>query len=208
MSDALTLAAEARTEFGKGFARRARAAGKIPAVLYGHGSDPVHVTLPAHDTAMALKHPNALLTIELGKDSQLAIAKDIQRDPVKRIIEHIDLLIVKKGEKITVDVPVHIVGESAPGTIHVQDHSTLQVIAEATHIPESFEANIEGLEEGHNLTAGEIVLPKGVELVTDPEALVVNISVPRAAVAAEDEGAEASAEAPAAEAAADEAAAE
>lgn len=206
MSDALTLAAEARTEFGKGFARRARAAGKIPAVLYGHGTDPVHVTLPAHDTAMALKHPNALLTIQLGKTSELAIAKDIQRDPVKRIIEHIDLLLVKKGEKITVDVPVHVVGESAPGTIHIQDHSTLQVIVEATHIPEGFEANIEGLEEGHNVTAGDIELPKGVELVTDAEAIVINISVPRSAVAAEDEEAE---EAPAAEeAAGDEAAAE
>ncbi|MGC4174517.1 50S ribosomal protein L25/general stress protein Ctc [Demequina sp.] len=192
MSDALTLAAEARTEFGKGFARRARAAGKIPAVIYGHGTDPVHVTLPAHDTAMALKHPNALLTIELGKDSQLAIAKDVQRDPVKRIIEHIDLIIVKKGEKITVDVPLHVVGESAPGTIHIQDHTTLQVIAEATHIPEGFEANIEGLEEGHNLTAGQIELPKGVELVTDPDAIVVNIAVPRAAVA--DEAEEAAAE--------------
>src|SRR4029079_4987784 len=164
--------AELRENCGKGFARRARAAGKIPAVIYGHGTDPVHITLPAHDTAMALKHANALLTIELGKDSQLAIAKDIQRDAVKRIIEHIDLIIVKKGEKITVDVPLHIVGESYPGTIHIQDHSTLQVIVEATHIPESLEANIEGFEEGHNLTAGDIELPKGVELVTDAEAIV------------------------------------
>jgi large subunit ribosomal protein L25 len=158
----------------------------------------VHITLPAHDTAMALKHPNALLTIELGKDSQMAIAKDVQRDPVKRIIEHIDLIIVKKGEKITVDVPLHVVGESAPGTIHIQDHTTLQVIVEATNIPDSFEANIEGLEEGHNLTAGQIELPKGVELVTDPDAIVVNISVPRSAVAEE---AEEAAEAPAADAA-------
>lgn len=187
MSDALTLTAENRTEFGKGFARRARAAGKIPAVMYGHGTDPLHVLLPGHDTAMALKNANALLTIKLGSDSQLAIAKDVQRDPVRRIIEHIDLIIVKKGEKITVDVPLHVVGESAPGTIHIQDHSTLQVIVEATHIPEAFEANIEGLEEGHNLTAGQIELPSGVELVTDAEAIVVNIAVPRAAVAEEDE---------------------
>jgi len=203
MSDALTLVAEPRTEFGKGFARRARAAGKIPAVLYGHGTDPVHITLPAHDTAMALKHANALLTIQIGKDSQLAIAKDVQREPVHRVIEHIDLIIVKKGEKITVDVPLHVVGESAPGTIHIQDHTTLQVVAEATHIPESLEANIEGLEEGHNLTAGQVELPKGVELVTDAEAIVVNIAVPRSAVASEDEAgdetaaADASAEAPA-----------
>lgn len=200
MSDALTLTAEARTEFGKGFARRARAAGKIPAVIYGHGTDPVHITLPGHDTALALKHANALLTIKLGSDETLAIAKDIQRDPVKRIIEHVDLIIVKKGEKITVDVPVHVVGESAPGTIHVQDHSTLQVIAEATHIPEALEANIDGLEEGHNLTAADIKLPAGTELVTDPEAIVVNISVPRSAVAAEDEEAAEDEAAPAAEA--------
>ncbi len=200
MSDALTLTAEARTEFGKGFARRARAAGKVPAVIYGHGTDPVHVTLPAHDTALALKHANALLTIKLGSDETLAIAKDVQRDPVKRIIEHVDLIIVKKGEKITVDVPVHVVGESAPGTIHVQDHSTLQVIVEATHIPEAFEANIDGLEEGHNVTAGDIELPAGTELVTDPAAIIVNISVPRSAVAAEDEEAAEDEAAPAAEA--------
>lgn len=202
MSDALTLAAEARTEFGKGFARRARAAGKIPAVLYGHGTAPVHVLLPGHQTTLALKHANALLTIELGKTSELAIAKDIQRDAVKRTIEHIDLLLVKKGEKITVDVPLHIVGESAPGTIHIQDHTTLQVIVEATHIPDSFEANIEGLEEGHNLTAGDIELPKGVELVTDAEAIVVNISAPRAATAADEAADAAAAEAGAASGAA------
>jgi len=202
MSDALTLAAEARTEFGKGFARRARAAGKIPAVIYGHGTDPVHVTLPAHQTGLALKHANALLTINLADDSLLALAKDVQRDPVRRIIEHIDLLIVKKGEKITVDVPVHVVGESYPGTIHIQDHSTLQVIAEATHIPESFEANIEGFEEGHNVTAADIELPKGTELVTEPDTIIISISVPRAATAADDAADAAAAEAGAASGAA------
>ena len=198
MSDALTLAAEARTEFGKGFARRARAAGKIPAVIYGHGTDPVHVTLPAHQTGLALKHANALLTIKTGDESLLALAKDVQRDPVRRIIEHIDLLIVKKGEKITVDVPVHVVGESYPGTIHVQDHSTLQVIAEATHIPESFEANIEGLVEGHNVTAGDIELPTGSELVTEASTIIISITVPRAATAADDAADAAAAEAGAA----------
>lgn len=187
MSDALTLAAEARTEFGKGFARRARAAGKIPAVLYGHGTDPVHVLLPGHQTTLALKHANALLTIELGKTSELAIAKDIQRDPVKRIIEHIDLLLVKKGEKLTVDVPLVIVGESYPGTIHVSDHSTLQVVTEATHIPESIEISIEGLVDGDKITAGEVVLPKGTELALDPDALIVAISTPRSGTAADDE---------------------
>ena len=185
MSDKLTLAAESRTEFGKGAARRARAAGKIPAVLYGHGSEPLHVLLPGHDTMMALKHSNALLTIEWDKESQMVIAKDVQRDPVRRIIEHVDLLIVKKGEKITVDVAVHVVGESYPGTIHVLEHSSLQILAEATHLPEGIEVSIEGLTEGAKIHAGEIALPAGSELVTDPEALVIAISTPRASAADE-----------------------
>ena len=208
MSDALTLTAEPRTQFGKGFARRARMAGQIPAVIYGHGTEPVHVLLPGHDTTMALKTKNALLTIKLGGDSQLALAKDVQRDPVRRIIEHIDLLIVKKGEKITVDVPLHIVGESYPGTIHIQDHTTLQVIAEATHIPESFEANIEGLEEGHNLTAADIKLPAGAELVTEPDTILVSITVPRAATAADEAADAAAADAGAASGAASDSATE
>jgi large subunit ribosomal protein L25 len=201
MSDALTLAAEKRTEFGKGFARRARAAGKIPAVIYGHGTDPVHVLLPAHQTTLALKHANALLTIKIGSDSELAIPKDIQRDAVKRTIEHIDLLLVKKGEKLTVDVPLVIVGESYPGTIHVSDHSTLQVVTEATHIPERIEISIEGLNDGDKITAGEVVLPKGTELALDPDALIVAISLPRSGTAADDE-ADAAAETAAAETAA------
>lgn len=189
MSDKLTLTAEARTEFGKGFARRARMAGKIPAVLYGHGSDPLHVVLPGHDTMLALKHSNALFTIKLGADTHLAVAKDVQRNAVKRTIDHVDLLIVKKGEKITVDVAVHVVGESFPGTIHVLEHNTLQILAEATNLPEGIEVSIEGLEDGAKVHAGEITLPAGSELVTDPEALVVAISTPRASQ--EDEAADA-----------------
>ena len=185
MSDKLKLAAEPRSEFGKGAARRARAGGQIPAVLYGHGTDPVHVLLPGHQTMLALKHSNALFTITLGDSTELAIAKDVQRDPVRRIIEHVDLLIVKKGEKITVDVSVHVVGESYPGTIHVLEHSSLQILAEATHLPEAIEVSIEGLEEGAKIHAGEITLPAGSELVTDPEALVVAISTPRASAADE-----------------------
>ncbi len=208
MSDKLTLTAEPRTEFGKGFARRARMAGKIPAVLYGHGSDPLHVVLPGHDTMLALKHANALFTIKLGSDTHLAVAKDVQRNAVKRTIDHVDLLIVKKGEKITVDVPVHIVGESFSGTIHVLEHPTLQVLAEATSLPESIEVTIEGLEDGAKVLAGELKLPAGVELVTDPEALVVAVSAPRASAAdeaADEAAAEAAAEAPVADEAAEEA---
>ncbi|MDN4477582.1 50S ribosomal protein L25/general stress protein Ctc [Demequina sp. SYSU T00039] len=197
MSDKLTLAAEKRTEFGKGAARRARAAHKIPAVIYGHGSDPVHILLPGHDTMMALKHSNALLTIELDGSSETAIAKDVQVEPVRRIIEHVDLLLVKKGEKITVDVPVHVVGESFAGTIHVVEHATVQILAEATHLPESLEVSIEGLEEGARVYARDIELPKGSELVTDADAAVVVISVPRGAGAEEEEAEAAAAEAPA-----------
>jgi large subunit ribosomal protein L25 len=207
MSDQLKLTAEPRSEFGKGAARRARVAGQIPAVLYGHGSEPIHVLLPGHDTMMALKHSNALLTVTWGKESEMAIAKDVQRDPVKRTIDHVDLLIVKKGEKITVDVPVHVVGESFSGTIHVLEHPTLQVVAEATHLPEGIEVSIEGLEDGAKIHAGELKLPAGTELATDPEALVVAISTPRTSAEPSDEpaagtdsGSEAEAEAPAEEA--------
>ncbi|WP_062209210.1 50S ribosomal protein L25/general stress protein Ctc [Demequina oxidasica] len=186
MSDKLKLAAEVRTQFGKGFARRARAAGKIPAVLYGHGGEPAHVLLPGHQTMMALKHQNALFTITIeGEEPQLAIAKDVQRDPVLQIIEHIDLLLVRKGEKITVDVQVHLEGESAPGTIHVLENSSLSILAEATNLPDSVTVSIEGLEEGAKVTAGEVDLPKGSELAGDPEQLIVAITVPRAS--AEDE---------------------
>jgi large subunit ribosomal protein L25 len=187
MSDQLKLTAEPRSEFGKGAARRARVAGKIPAVLYGHGTEPVHVLLPGHDTMMALKHSNALLTITWGKESEMAIAKDVQRDPVKRSIDHVDLLIVKKGEKITVDVPVHLTGESFSGTIHVLENNTLQVVAEATHLPEAIEVSIEGLEEGAKIHAGEIKLPAGTELASDPELLVVAISTPRTSAEPGDE---------------------
>ncbi|WP_084075104.1 50S ribosomal protein L25/general stress protein Ctc [Demequina sp. NBRC 110052] len=203
MSDQLKLAAELRTEFGKGFARRARAAGKIPAVLYGHGTDPVHVLLPGHETMLALKHSNALLTIEWDKNSELAIAKDVQRDAVRRNIEHVDLLLVKKGEKITVDVPLHVTGESFAGTIHVQELNSLQIAAEATHLPEVIEVSVEGLEDGAKITAGEIALPKGSELITDGELLAVHISTPRTAAEPEETeaAAEESAEAPAEESA-------
>jgi large subunit ribosomal protein L25 len=190
MSDKLKLAADIRTQFGKGFARRARAAGKIPAVLYGHGNAPAHVLLPGHETMLALKHQNALLTINIeGEEPQLAIAKDVQRDPVLQIIEHIDLQLVRKGEKITVDVAVHLEGESYPGTIHVLENSTLSILADATSLPESVTVSIEGLEDGAKITAGEVTLPKGSELAAEPDLLVVQITTPRAS--AEDDEAEA-----------------
>ena len=189
MSD-IKLAAEARTEFGKGAARRIRRENKIPAVLYGHGADPVHITLQGHATMLAMRHSNALFSIELDGKTELAVAKDVQRTPVNSTIEHIDFLIVRRGEKIAVDVTVNIVGESAPGTIHFVEAQTLSVEALATDLPESVDVSIEGLEVGSHVTAGEVELPEGATLLTDPEASVVQVAEPRSEVAAEDEEAE------------------
>jgi len=183
MSDVLTLAAEMRSEFGKGFARRARVAGKIPAVLYGHGSDPVHVFLPGHETMMALKHSNALLTIMIDGKPELTIAKDVQKDYVRRTIAHVDLLIVKKGEKITVDVPLHLTGEPFPGCVAVLEHNTVSVSAEATHLPERFEISVEGLTDGQHVMAGDVALPAGSTLLTDPRLTVLFVTETRAAAA-------------------------
>ena len=196
MADQIRITAEKRSEFGKGAARRIRRADKVPAVLYGHGTDPVHLTLPGHDTMMALKYSNAVLEIDIeGEQPQLAQAKDVQRDPIKWFIEHVDLVIVRKGEKVTVDVAVHVEGDAAPETIVTVDHAELTVETEATHIPESFTVSVEGLEAGTQIHAGEVELPEGVTLVTDPEALVVNISQAMSEEALEAELAEAEAEA-------------
>lgn len=198
MSDENKVVAETRTSFGKGFARRLRAAGKIPAVIYGHGTDPVHVALPGHQVSLIIRRANALLDLEVDGTSQLALVKDVQRDPVQQIIEHIDLLVVKKGEKVAIDLPVVVTGESFAGTIVALDAATLAVEAEATHIPENVEVSVEGLEEGAHITAADVTLPKGSTLLTDAEVLVVAISVPAAPVEDEEtegESAEGAAEA-------------
>ena len=200
--------AELRENFGKGFARRLRAAGKIPAVIYGHGTDPVHVALPGHQVSLLIRRANAVLELELDGKQQLTLVKDVQKDPVHQIIEHIDLLVVKKGEKIQVEVPVVIVGESFAGTIANLDAQTIALEVEATHIPEHIEVDVEGLEDGTHITAADLKLPKGASLVADPEVLVVAISVPAATLAAEEEIAEADAEVAAEQAEASEAAAE
>ncbi|WP_277209464.1 50S ribosomal protein L25/general stress protein Ctc [Isoptericola croceus] len=175
----IKLAAESRTEFGKGAARRARRAGKIPAVLYGHGADPLHINLPGHETMLAVRHTNALIGLGVDGENYLAVVKDVQRHPVRPEIEHIDLLLVTKGEKIAVDITVHIVGESAPGSIHLVEEQTLSVEADATNIPESIEVSIEGKQAGENIVAGDVELPEGVELLTDPSYTVVTITEPR-----------------------------
>ena len=191
------ITAELRTEFGKGAARRVRRENKIPAVVYGHGAEPIHVTLPGHATLMALRHhgQNALLELDIDGKTQLALTKQVQVDNLRRAIEHIDFVAVKAGEKVTVDVAIHTTGEAAPGTVVTLEHASITVEAEATHVPEGFEVSIEGLEAGTILTAGEIALPQGVTLVTDAEANVVNVAAaPTAAqVEAELEAAEAEA---------------
>ena len=194
------LSAESRSEFGKGAARRLRRANKVPAVLYGHGTDPVHVTLPGHETMLALKNSNALLALDIEGKKQLALPKAVQRHATKGFIEHVDLLLVRSGEKVTVDVPLHVVGSAQNGTVVTQEHTSLSVEVEATHIPTSIELDIEGAAEGTQFTAGQITLPAGATLVTDPEALVLAVSGLSAAEPVEGE-----AEGEAAEAAADEA---
>jgi large subunit ribosomal protein L25 len=205
MSEDNKVHAELRENFGKGFARRLRAAGKIPAVIYGHGTEPVHVALPGHQMSLLIRRANAVLELDLAGKEQLTLVKDVQKDPVHQVIEHIDLLVVKKGEKIEVEVPVIVSGESAPGTIANLDATSVTLQVEATHIPEHIEVSVEGLEEGTHITAAALSLPKGAVLISDAELLVVAISVPAATVAADEEEAasEAEVEAPEAEAAAE-----
>lgn len=170
------LVTEVRDTFGKGVARKIRATGKIPAVIYGHGTEPQHVTLPGHETALILRKSNQVLELDIQGSTQLALVKDVQKDPVRQIIEHIDLIVVRKGEKVVVDIPVHVEGESAPGTTVNLDANTLSIEAEATNIPERLVVSIEGLEEGAHILASDVELPSGSTLITDPETLVVGIA--------------------------------
>ncbi|MFI1924833.1 MULTISPECIES: 50S ribosomal protein L25/general stress protein Ctc [unclassified Streptomyces] len=190
------LAAETRTEFGKGAARRIRRDSKVPAVVYGHGADPVHITLPGHELQLALRTPNVLLSLEIEGKTQLAIPKAVQRDAIKGFLDHVDLLLVKRGEKVNVEVYVHTEGELAPGA-YLLEHvlSTLNVEAEATHIPESVTVSIAGLEAGAAILAKDIPLPKGTTLATDEDAVVLQVLAAQAeeapAESAEAEGTEA-----------------
>jgi large subunit ribosomal protein L25 len=163
------LPAESRTEFGKGGARRTRRAGKIPAVIYGHGADPRHVSLPAREFTNAIRHggANVLLTLELEGDEQLAIPKAIQRHAIKGIFEHVDLLAVRLGEKVTIDVPLNIVGEVVSGGLLSTESTSVSIEAEATHLPTGIEISIDGLEIGTQVTAGDLVLPTGSVLAID-----------------------------------------
>lgn len=190
------ISAEARTEFGKGAARRTRREGKVPGVLYGHGTEPVHLSLPGHDLMMALKTSNVLLTLDIeGKGQELAIPKAVQRDPLKGFLEHVDLLLVKRGETVTVEIPVQTEGELAPGG-NLLEHvlNALPVEAEATHIPESLTVSVAGLEAGASVQAKDITLPNGVSLAVDGDTVVLQVLAAQAeepAAETEAEGAEA-----------------
>ncbi len=172
------LAAEPRTEFGKGAARRTRRDGKIPAVLYGHGSDPKHLALPAIEFARVVREhgQNAVLTLEINSTSELALTKTVTTHPIKNYIEHVDLLLVQRGEKVTVEVPVVLTGEASPGTLVTQDAMTLQVAVEALHIPDQFEVSIDGASAGTQILASDVPLSEGAELVSDPDTLVTAIN--------------------------------
>ena len=191
------ITAEMRTEFGKGAARRIRRDNKIPGVIYGHGADPIHVTLPGHQTMMALKHggANSLLALDFEGSEHLALTKQVQVDPIKRHLEHVDFVAVIKGEKVTVEVPVHLNGEAARETLVVTETSTIQLEAEATNIPEYIEVDIDGAAAGTQIHASDLTLPTGSTLLLDPETLIVNITEQQSQESLEAELEEAEAEA-------------
>ena len=202
MSEENNLVAVVRTEFGKGAARRARRDGQVPTVLYGHGEDPRHLNVPARDFAAILRAhgTNAILTLDIEGTEQVALTKSVVVHPIRNYIEHADLLVIKKGEKVTIDVDVIVVGDAAAGTMVAQDASTISIEADALHIPEQIEVSVEGLEIGTQILASQLELPKGSTLQADADTLIVNV------VAAPTEAdLEEGAEAPAADEAAEEA---
>lgn len=201
------LTVSVRTQTGKGASRRARREGKIPAVLYGHGADPQHVELPAHDFAAVLRHSgtNAVLTLEIAGKEQLALTKSLDIHPVRRNIAHADLLVVRRGEKVVVEVNVVVEGDAAPDTLVTQETNAIEIEAEALSIPEQLTVSVEGAAPGTQFTAGQVTLPAGVNLISDPDLLVVNVVNAPTAEDLEEEGAGEAAEAPEGEAAEEEA---
>ncbi len=195
MSETAKLVASARETFGKGVARKLRAAGQTPVVVYGHGSDPVHLSVETHPLSLIVRHKNALIELDIEGKKKLVLVKDVQKDPVRQIIEHVDLLIIKKGETVEVEVPILVVGEPFSGTNALQELNTLRVSVPATNIPEHVEVSVEGLEEGTQIHAGDIELASDETLLDDPAALVVHIVVPRGASSDEEAEGEEAAEA-------------
>ncbi|WP_285116090.1 50S ribosomal protein L25/general stress protein Ctc [Leifsonia sp. fls2-241-R2A-40a] len=197
------VAAELRESFGKGAARKIRAVGKIPAVIYGHGSDPVHITLPGHQVSLLLRKANAVLDLDIAGKSELALVKDVQKDPVSQIIEHLDLILIRRGEKVVVEVPVHVEGEPYSGTIAVLEVNTIRLEAEATHIPERIVIDVTDAPEGTQYLAKDFALPSGSTLAEDEDLLILNVVVPAAARAEDEETAEGGAEAEASDSSAE-----
>ncbi|MGA9674135.1 MAG: 50S ribosomal protein L25/general stress protein Ctc [Mycobacterium sp.] len=200
------LTVSVRTQTGKGASRRARREGKIPAVLYGHGEDPQHVELPGHDFAAVLRHSgtNAVLTLDIAGKEQLALTKSLDIHPVRRNIVHADLLVVRRGEKVVVEVNVVVEGDAAPDTLVTQETNAIEIEAEAMSIPEQLTVSVEGAAPGTQFTAGQITLPAGINLISDPDLLVVNVVNAPTAEQLEEEGAGEAAEAPEGEAAEEE----
>ena len=200
------LTVSVRTETGKGASRRARREGRIPAVIYGHGAEPQHVELPGHDYAAVLRHSgtNAVLTLDIAGKEQLALTKSLDIHPVRRNIVHADLVVVRRGEKVVVEVNVVIEGEAGPDTLVSREADAIEIEAEALSIPDHLTVNIEGAEPGTQFTAGQITLPAGVNLISDPDTLVVNVVNAPTAADLEEEGAGEAAEAAEAEAAEEE----
>jgi len=192
MSDTAKLVASARETFGKGVARKLRAAGQTPVVVYGHGTEPVHLSVETHPLTLIVRHANALIELDIEGKKQLVLVKDVQKNPVLQVIEHVDLVIVKKGETVDVEVPVVLVGEPFSGSNALLELNTLHVTVPATKIPEHIEVSVEGLTAGTQVLAGDIKLASGQTLITDAEALVANVVEPRGAK--EDDAAEAAAE--------------
>ena len=192
------IAAKARDEFGKGAARRSRREGRVPAVLYGHGTETRHLSLPGHDLMLALKTPNVLLRLEgLKNGSEIALPKAVQRDPVRGFIEHVDLILVRRGEKVTVEVPIRVSGDIAPGDGMLdQQLVQISVEAEATNIPQGIDVDVEGMEVGQAVHAGDLKLPAGITLQVDPDTLVLHVIAQQAAEEPEAEAAEGAPEVP------------
>ncbi|MFK3575371.1 50S ribosomal protein L25/general stress protein Ctc [Bifidobacterium thermacidophilum] len=202
-TNTITLEGEVRDQFGKGVARRLRVANKIPATIYAGGNQPVFVTLPMKETTLALRHTNALFTINYGGDSRIAVVKDVQRNPVKRIVEHVDFYEVKAGEKIDVEVPVFVEGTPKGAAVAFVDIQELKVRADVSNLPERIVIDVDGMTDGTKVFAKDVKLPEGAELdIDDPEESVVTVEVPEDATESTAETADTTAAAPAADAAA------
>ncbi|MFI7484307.1 50S ribosomal protein L25/general stress protein Ctc [Kocuria sp. M1R5S2] len=190
MVDTIRIPASTRSDFGKGYARRIRANDQIPAVVYGHGEPPQHVVIPGHTTMLAVRHSNAVLELDIEGESQLVMVKDIQRHATRPEILHVDLLAVRRGERVEVEIPVHVHGEVEPNAVHNVEENTLTVEADALNVPEDVNINLDGHGVGDHVYAADVRLPEGVVMVSDPELLVINVSAPQAQDLGEEAGEE------------------